>query len=155
MPIQGDVPRTFPILQGESFCMRSFVSGSLIVVASLTLAACRDMGTDPFAPAPPPEPRPVDTVSFKNDILPILDNYGCTSCHGGTAGLTVGTVAGMNTGGLHGPVIVPGNADASNIVKKISPNPPFGVRMPQGGPYLDATKIQLIKDWINQGANDN
>lgn len=121
------------------------------------LAACSDMGVNPQGSVPPPPPPQVtvDTVSFRNNVLPILQNYGCTSCHGGTAGLTVGTVAGLLAGGTHGPAIVPGNADASNIVKKISPNPPFGVRMPQGGPYLDNATIQVIRDWINQGANDN
>jgi hypothetical protein len=67
----------------------------------------------------------------------------------------VGSVAGLLAGGLHGPAIIPGKPDSSNIVRKISPNPPFGVRMPEGGPYLDAAAIQTIKDWIAQGANNN
>jgi hypothetical protein len=135
--------------------MRRDISGITIALACLTLASCHDMGSNPFVPVVPPPPPPTKSVSFQNDVLPILENYGCTSCHGGTAGLTVGTVAGLEAGGLHGPAIVPGNADGSNIVRKISPNPPFGARMPQGGPYLDAATIQVIKDWINQGALDN
>ncbi len=127
-----------------------------ILTISITFNACRDMGTGPFTvQQPPPPPPPADTVSYSKNVLPILENYGCTSCHGGTAGLTVGTVAGLLAGGLHGPAIVPGNAAASNIAKKISATPPFGARMPQGGPYLDAATIQLIVDWINQGARDN
>ncbi len=140
----------------DSLSMRILSLFALLVVLSLVAGACRDMGVNPDAPVPPPPPIvTADSVSFRNNVLPILTRYGCTSCHGGTAGLTVGTVAGLEAGGLHGPAIVPGNADASNIVKKISPNPPFGVRMPQGGPYLDAATIQIIKDWINQGAKDN
>lgn len=140
----------------ESLSMRVVSFFGLLVLLSLVAGACRDMGVNPDAPVPPPPPIvTTDSVSFQTNILPILEHYGCTSCHGGTAGLTVGTVAGLLVGGDHGPAIVPGNADASNIVKKISPNPPFGVRMPQGGPYLDATTIQVIKDWINQGAKNN
>ncbi len=126
-----------------------------VLMVSLLLNACRDMGTGPYATEQPPPPPPVDTVSFSTNVLPILERYGCTSCHGGTAGLTVGTVAGLLAGGLHGPAIVPGDAASSNIVKKISPNPPFGARMPQGGPYLDAATIQTIANWINQGAKNN
>ena len=59
------------------------------------------------------------------------------------------------SGGDHGPAIVPGNADASNIIKKLSPNPPFGDRMPFGGAYLPDSTIQIIKTWINQGTKDN
>ena len=137
--------------------MRWLAGCLIILTVSLLCNACQDMGTNPFvAQQPPPPPPPiVDTVSFSRNVLPILDNYGCTSCHGGTAGLTVGTVAGLLAGGLHGPEIVPGNAAASNIAKKLSPNPPFGARMPQGGPYLDAATIQVIVNWINQGAKNN
>ncbi len=137
--------------------MRWLTGCFTVVLIALLFNACRDMGTDPFASQqpPPPPPPPVDTVSFSGNVLPILENYGCTSCHGGTAGLTVGTVAGLLAGGLHGPAIVPGDAGASNIAKKISATPPFGARMPQGGPYLDAATIQVIVDWINQGARDN
>ena len=94
-------------------------------------------------------------ISFSRDILPIFNQKGCISCHGGSGGLFVGTVAQLLQGGNHGPVIVPGNAGASNIVKKLSPTPPFGDRMPLGGPYLPDALQQTIKDWINQGAKDN
>ena len=94
-------------------------------------------------------------VSFSRDILPIFSQKGCASCHGGSGGLFVGSVAQLLQGGDHGPAIVPGNADASHIVQKLSPTPPFGSRMPLGGPYLTTSTIQTIKDWINQGALNN
>ena len=142
--------------RGDLHLMRQLGICFTVVLLTFLISACRDMGTNPFAvqQAPPPPPQ-VDTVSFSRDILPVLENYGCTSCHGGTAGLTVGTVAGLLAGGLHGPAIVPGDAASSNIVKKISPNAPFGDRMPQGGPYLDAATIRLFVNWINQGAKNN
>ena len=94
-------------------------------------------------------------VSFSSDILPIFVQKGCASCHGGSGGLFVGSVAQLLQGGDHGPAIVPGNADASHIVQKLSSTPPFGSRMPLGGPYLPTSTIQVIKDWINQGALNN
>ena len=67
----------------------------------------------------------------------------------------MGTVDALMIGGDHGPAISPGNADGSLLVKKLSPTPPFGSRMPLGGPYLPDTAIGLIKRWINEGAKNN
>ncbi len=136
--------------------MKSLLPSLLLLAGAMLLPACKDMGTGPAesVPASAP-PSPGKTLSFQTDILPILENAGCVGCHGGTSGLTVGSVAGLLRGGLHGPAIVPGKADSSHVVQKISPNPPFGARMPQGGPYLSDATIQLIRTWINQGAKDN
>ncbi len=94
-------------------------------------------------------------VSFRSDVLPIFTAHGCIGCHGGTSGLYVGTVAQLLQGGVHGPAITPGNAATSTLVQKLSANPPFGARMPQGGPYLDPSTLQILENWINQGALDN
>lgn len=116
-------------------------------------AGCKDMGVNP-----PPAVVHVDTlstVSFQNNVIPIFDRFGCYECHGGTNGLVVHTVADLLKGGVSGPAIVPGNADASLIMKKTSPIPPFGDRMPQGGPYLSDSIRAVIATWITQGAKDN
>ncbi len=97
----------------------------------------------------------VAVVSFATDILPIFNQHGCYTCHGGSGGLVVHTVADLLRGGLHGPAVTPGNAGSSLIIQKLSPNPPFGSQMPQGGPYLDSTTIAVIATWINQGALNN
>lgn len=48
------------------------------------------------------------------------------------------------------------DAAGSPLVDKIeSSNPDFGQRMPPSGPYLSSDKIDLIKEWINEGAKDN
>jgi hypothetical protein len=126
-------------------------AGLLIIL--FLLAGCKDMGTEPQAATP--SGNTGSAVSFQQRVLPIFTLSGCTGCHGGTNGLTVGTVASLLQGGIHGPAVIPGNADGSLIIKKTSPTPPFGERMPQGGPYLADTTIQVIRDWINQGAQDN
>ncbi|HUI08744.1 MAG TPA: c-type cytochrome domain-containing protein [Bacteroidota bacterium] len=117
---------------------------------------CTDMGINPpVTSAANPDTTASVAVSFSKNVLPIFDRYGCTGCHGGTNGLVVGTVADLLKGGIHGPAIVPGNADSSLIMKKTSPNPPFGDRMPQGGPYCPDSVRAVIAAWINQGAKDN
>ncbi len=126
-----------------------------LLASAILFLGCSDMGGNPVVPVTPPPVLKVDSVSFSRDVRPICQRYGCLSCHGGSGGLFLGTVAQMLQGGDHGPAVVPGNADASNIIKKLSPNPPFGDRMPQGGPYLPDSTLQVIRNWINQGAKDN
>jgi hypothetical protein len=128
----------------------------ILVMSLVFMQACKDMGTEP-AVTPAPQPTPLQgTVSYQKQIAPLFQKYGCSSCHGGSGGLFVTSYAQLMQGGNHGPVVVPGNADSSNIIKKLSLNtPPFGVRMPQGGPYLPDSTIQLFRNWINQGALNN
>lgn len=115
------------------------------------LAGCSDIGTEPTATAPPPTGT---TVSFARDVQPIL-NSRCTGCHGGSGGLFVGTVQQLLTTGNHKPVVIPGNSAQSVLIAKLSPTPPFGDRMPRGGPYLADSTVQVIRTWIDQGAQDN
>ncbi|MBI3579581.1 MAG: hypothetical protein HY089_09265 [Ignavibacteriales bacterium] len=131
-----------------------FVMLILCIMCVMALDACNDMGSEPVANLQPPPP-PAQEVSFQNNIKPIFQNYGCNGCHGGSGGLFVQTVAQLLKGGDHGPVIVAGKADSSNITKKLSSTPPFGDRMPQGGPYLPDSTLQTIRTWINQGAKNN
>ena len=56
----------------------------------------------------------------------------------------------LMTGSENGPVIVAGNANKSLLVKKISTG-----AMPKRGPQLTPAQIQIIRDWINAGAQDN
>ena len=125
-----------------------------VLALFLILAGCQDLGVAPGNPTipVPPSPPPQGELTYSANIQPILQRYGCISCHGGSGGLYVGSVSQLLQGGLHGAAIVPGDGNGSNIIKKLSPNPPFGDRMPQGGPYLPDSTIQVIKAWIDQGA---
>lgn len=122
------------------------------LVGSL-LAGCKDMGSEPAVDQLPPAAG--SAVSFSSQVLPIFIAHGCTGCHGGTSGLTVTSVASLLAGGLHGPAIVPGDSAGSNLYRKLQPNPPFGERMPQGGPYLPDSTITVIATWISEGAKNN
>lgn len=91
-------------------------------------------------------------VSYTNDIRPLLENR-CGSCHMGwfaTEGLNMESYESLMKGSQDGPVIVPGDAHASLIVKKLTSG-----QMPKRGPKLTSTQIQLISDWINAGAPNN
>jgi hypothetical protein len=123
-----------------------------VVIGLGFLTGCADKGSDPVSSNSPP---PTPDVSFMNQVVPFFINYGCDGCHGGNGGLEVQTVAQLLQGGIHGPAIVAGKADSSIMVKKLSASPPFGDRMPRGGPYLADSTIQILKTWINQGAKVN
>jgi len=117
--------------------------------------------TDTAAPTEPPvateapATEPVAggaTVSFANDIFPILESR-CIGCHGGERtqeGLVLRTHADIMAGSDNGPVVVPGDAANSLLVELVATQ-----KMPKRGPKLTPPQVQLITDWVNQGALDN
>ncbi|MEQ8525127.1 T9SS type A sorting domain-containing protein [Gracilimonas sp.] len=95
-------------------------------------------------------------VDYAGQIQPIF-NANCTSCHGGQSGVTLTSYSTtMNSvGDLYGTeIVVPGEPNNSPLVDKVEPNPSFGTRMPQGGPFLSTNEIDLIRQWISEGANE-
>ena len=92
------------------------------------------------------------SVSFSNDILPILQSR-CINCHGGDRvekGLILKTFADIMSGSENGSVVTPGDADNSKLAELI-----VSQKMPKRGPKLTPPQVQIIIDWINQGALDN
>jgi hypothetical protein len=109
--------------------------------------------TDTVVPpteTPPAEPA---LVSFNTQVRPILSSR-CFICHGGSRGteegLELASHQSLLAGSDNGPVIIPGNADESLLVDLIVNN-----EMPKRGPKLTPPQVQLIIDWVNQGALDN
>lgn len=100
------------------------------------------------------EGPPVDTI-FYADVKPIFDTRGfCISCHSGPGaeqGLRLDTYANVMAGSSSGPVVVVGDADASELYLRVA-----GVVTPQMplGSSLTADDIALIKKWINDGARE-
>jgi hypothetical protein len=88
----------------------------------------------------------------------------CLTCHTGggqgvqQSGFNIGSYAQLRAGGQHSGtnIVVAGEPCSSIIVLKIDTSPPFGRRMPYNGPpYLSTADIQLVRDWIAEGAHDN
>ena len=102
-----------------------------------------------------------DEISFMLDIRPIIQNNSCLNCHGGSntsGGMNMGTATYtnlVNASGNNGDIITPGNASASNFYLKTTSTPPFGSQMPLGMTPLSAADQLKLRDWINQGAQDN
>lgn len=112
-------------------------------------------------------PRKDETISFKTDVTPILKKY-CLPCHAGDSNnpseLFLDSYQEMMKGGEHGAAVNPGKPAESLLILKLDAKPPFGDPMPmnprrkkaQTPPKrLTEEEIQVLKQWIEQGAKDN
>ena len=91
-------------------------------------------------------------VSFANQVLPVLQTY-CVECHGGIRtreGLNMTSYDALMAGSFNGAVVIPGSANDSLTVQLIAAG-----EMPERGPAVSSAELQLIIDWINQGAQNN
>ena len=110
---------------------------------------------EPEPPQEQPEPQPVQQpepppgVSFQENILPILQaSCAVQGCHAGPnppKGLNLETYADFE----NGAVFKPGDSNGSVVIRRID-----GGGMPPGAP-LPNDQIQLFKDWIDEGAENN
>jgi len=90
-----------------------------------------------------------------DEIRPILQR--CFQCHGESiqmSKLDLRTREGILKGGEKGPAVVPGNADASLLYKRITGQQQPLMPMPPV-PALNPKEIALVKEWIDQGAQWN
>lgn len=95
----------------------------------------------------------VRRVDFRKDLRPIFEQR-CMACHGALkqeAGLRLDTAAAVYKGGDSGPAIEVNRSDRSILVQRVQSKQPES-RMPPEGHALEASQIQAIEDWIDQGA---
>ena len=115
------------------------------------------------------DPGDGDPVSFSGRIQPIFTT-ACAGCHseGGLAdlsGIALRLTADVSYSLLVSQqsvqrpdltLVVPGDPDSSLLFLKISSDtPPVGARMPRSAPPLSQLEIDLIRDWIDEGALNN
>lgn len=108
---------------------------------------------------PVQKPVAAVAVSYKKDVRPILIKY-CLPCHSeeemNPSELYFESYQQTIEGGKHGPPIVPGKADSSLLIQKLSADPPFGKTMPiKQKPPVPPDSVTILKTWINQGAKNN
>jgi hypothetical protein len=142
------------------------VLAALAIVASA--AACDE--SLPTSPSPTPTLEPTFS-SIQRNIFDAGDANGrpaCVGCHtnvGQVPGGGLVLLASVSYGNLVNRAsvqqssvlrVAPNNPDASYLVRKISGTPGInGLRMPLNGPYLTNEQIQVIRTWIQQGAQNN
>ncbi len=94
----------------------------------------------------------MDFKNFADHVAPIFQAR-CARCHNEDkrkSGLSVANFAGTMEGGSSGPVIVAGDPDGSRLFKLITQQEePV---MPPSGDPLSAEEVEIIREWIAQGA---
>ena len=95
-------------------------------------------------------------IDFAREIRPML-NANCTACHGGVkeaAGVSfIYRDLALGKGKSGKLVIVPGNPDASEMIARVeSADPDEIMPKPEHGPALAKHQIDLLRQWIKEGA---
>src|SRR5690242_19611243 len=93
--------------------------------------------------------EPPAKVDFANDVMPIL-RQNCVPCHG-PAQQSSGMRLDRKSMVISRRGVVPGSSDNSFLFHRIS-GTEYGLQMPPTGP-LRPEQIQIIKTWIDQGAD--
>src|SRR6266404_898709 len=105
-----------------------------------------------------PEPQTPPTIDFNRQILPLLSD-NCFACHGPDekqrkAKLRLDTKEGvfkeLRDGGF---AVVPGKSGESKLIERITAEE-LSERMPpaKSGKHLTQSQIELLRQWIDQGA---
>lgn len=138
-----------------------------IVVVAVGLESCGggsgeglDENGQPLANAPGPVPVAPTLASIQADVF--TPRCAQSGCHGGA-----GTQQGLRLDEgfsaaslLNAPSaqnaaltrVIPGNPGGSFLIHKLEGTQAVGDRMPQYGPYLSQSTIDVIRQWIQAGA---
>jgi mono/diheme cytochrome c family protein len=114
---------------------------SILVAAAITFIGSRQIHAE-------------TKVDFAKDIQPIFQQ-SCIKCHGPEkqkADLRLDSKAAALKGGKDGVVLIPGQADKSDLYHRITLAPGSDDIMPSKGDLLTKAQTDLIRDWISQGA---
>lgn len=133
-------------------------------IAALALAGCAgngeglDAGGRPVGEGGGGGPLVATFESIQAQVFTPL----CTGCHAGATapqGLRLDAASSydllVGVASNEAPSVQrvqPGDPDRSYLVQKLEGSAAVGARMPLGGPYLDQATIDVIRQWITDGA---
>lgn len=108
-------------------------------------------------------------VTFSGDIQPIFTEY-CVDCHDNSgegyaaSGFSVADYDSVMKGTNRGQVVVPGSSSSSTLYRMVAQQTAPEIQMPPHHQVsltkgrttpLPADKVETIRVWIDQGANNN
>ena len=133
----------------SSFCSNSGCHGNVWEYAGLNAPGLRDILKQQLPPPPTPVPAS-GALTYHDSIGPLLQQR-CAGCHGPSGGslqgLDVTTYQTLMAGSQSGPVIVPGDPQASLLIKKQSGAQPHFAQ-------LTPEELKRVQDWIAAGASE-
>ncbi len=106
-----------------------------------------------------------DGISFHDHVFPLLEER-CLDCHAAPyvkngrtihpkAGLRLDTYEWIIKGNLDGTIIEKGNPDESTLVAVVTLESDDPEIMPPKGDPLSSSEIEMLKQWIKEGAKEN
>lgn len=146
--------------------MRKSLTGSIASVVVLGLVSCGggsgeglDANGRPLPPTGPPPLAPT-LASIQDNVFTV--SCAVAGCHSGSApragmrldpGFSASNLINVPSPRNAALVrVVPGNPGASFLIQKLEGTQTLGQRMPLGGPFLDQSTIDVIRQWITNGA---
>ncbi len=121
----------------------------ITILLLLILAGCSDFGINPKE-----DQVITGDVSYAKDIQPMFNSI-CVNCHPNQGQLSLRNYTNLMKGGKSGAVVIPKDGAGSLLVKKLE-GTASGDRMPpKPAGEWSTTKIELVKKWIDQGAENN
>jgi mono/diheme cytochrome c family protein len=125
----------------------------LFAALALPVGIALMLQASPDQRAPTPADRdPTHAVSFAEQVMPIFEAR-CVECHGASdaeLGLNLSTYEGVMAGSDYGTVIEKGNPEGSLLIDMIASGD-----MPEEGDPVPAEELDLIRTWIQEGAENN
>ena len=85
-------------------------------------------------------------VDYNSQIQPIFDDR-CVSCHGSMGGLNLTSYENLMDGGLSGDEVIPYDHASSELWIRVNSG-----QMPPGNNDLTDVQVDLIAQWIDEGA---
>lgn len=101
-----------------------------------------------------------EPISFQGQVFPIIKN-NCLACHrpGGegyeASGLSMETYDDLMKGTKYGPIIVPGGAFISNFNVLVEGRADPSIQMPFHGTRLRPLLLRILRQWVDEGAENN
>jgi Leucine-rich repeat (LRR) protein len=119
------------------------------------------LNSSPKSQPPPAAPQRKDVAeiqAFTGVIQPVLQQ-NCVSCHGpekAKGHLRLDSFAALLKGGENGPVVNPGNAKESDLIKRLRlPLNSDDHMPPDGKPQPGEDEIALLQWWVDAGASSD
>ena len=119
------------------------LQGAALLAATVLLAACGQK-----------------EISYRADVQPILKQY-CLECHGdggegyAKSGLLMSSHESLLKGTRFGSIIKPGDGLSSVLIMLVEGRADPSIKMPHGKASLPKDKIEVLKQWVVQGARNN
>lgn len=105
----------------------------------------------------------IGEISYHDQIQESIFKFSCSTaaCHDASSqgGLDLTSYATLIEGGNSGLVILPGAAEESPLIWSLegrnTAGDPVSIMPPASRTPITRSEINIIKDWIDQGAKDN